>query len=135
MSFATGQRLHVPLVASIKTPFLFASAPRMYFGTCAVGQECSGTLLLSNPTDVRAAWRVEYVPQPDGFSAMRATSTIRVKGFEAKGRPQEDDPSVFLINPGTGVLQGPTVSVTAAMAAPPRDVNRMYVSLSSFLTD
>ena len=96
----------------------------MYFGVCAVPQNCSGTLLLSNPTDVPAAWKVHHIPSKDGFASTLKATTIRVKGFEPKGRQQEDDPSVFIITPDNGSIVGPTVTVTAAMAAPPNDVNR-----------
>lgn len=124
LSFSKGQSMHIPITANITTPFLFASAPRMYFGVCSVPQSCSGTLLLSNPTDVPAVWKVHHIPSKDGFASTLKATTIRVKGFEPKGRKQEDDPSVFVITPDDGSVIGPTVSVTAAMAAPPNDVNR-----------
>ncbi len=38
-----------------------------------------------------------------------------------------DDPSVFNITPDSGMVSGPTVSVSAAVAAPPKDFNRKYV--------
>ena len=96
----------------------------MYFGVCSVPNNCDGTLLLSNPTDVPASWTVLHVPSPGGNASTLRASTIRVKGFEEKGRPQVDDPSVFEISPNVGTILGPTVSVTAAMAAPPNDINR-----------
>ena len=44
-------------------------------------------------------------------------------GFKADA-PAVDDASVFEISPDAGVVDGPTVSVTAAVAAPPQDYNR-----------
>jgi len=127
LSFSKGQCLNIPLTAKITTPFIFVSVPRVYFGVCAVTKHCSGTILLCNPTNVSAAWKVEHVPEVPagkGSAGSIKPSTIRVRGFEPKGPPQIDDPSVFCITPDQGEVQGPTVSVTAAMAAPPTDVNR-----------
>lgn len=127
LSFSKGQCLHIPLTAKITTPFIFISVPRVYFGVCAVTKNCEGTILLCNPTNVNATWRVEHVPETTvskGTTSSIKPSSIRVKGFEPKGPPQIDDPSVFVITPDQGRVQGPTVSVTAAMAAPPTDVNR-----------
>jgi hypothetical protein len=45
-------------------------------------------------------------------------------GFDERG-PEVDDPSVFEITPNAGLVEGPTVSVSAATAAPPKDLNRM----------
>jgi hypothetical protein len=47
-----------------------------------------------------------------------------VKGFEGPNVPEVDDPAVFEITPNQGTLLGPTVSVAAAIAAPPKDYNR-----------
>ncbi len=92
----------------------------MFFGVCHVVKNCQGTLLLSNPTDVTAVWSVSHVP---GAGAVTKKTAIRVAGF--KDPPVElDDPTVFEISPTEGVLLGPTVSVTAAIAAPPKDYNR-----------
>ena len=124
IAFSTGQRLVLPLSAMISTPFLAASSPLLFFGSCLVGEGGSeGTLLLTNPTPVSARWGVSHVP---GGGAGRRLSAIKVPGYEASYAQGEgeDDPSVFIITPSAGVLQGPTVSVAAATAAPPKDVNR-----------
>ena len=92
----------------------------MYFGTCHTSSSCEGTLLLSNPTRVKATWRVTHIP--GGGGAVRTTA-IRVGGFD-KNLPHFDDPSVFQITPDCGELEGPTVSSGAAVACPPKDVNR-----------
>lgn len=119
-SYATGQSLHVPIITKISTPFLAASSPRMYFGVCLTTQSCEGILLLTNPTSVPARWTVAHVP---GEGSWRRSTAIRVRGF-SEAAPEVDDPSVFEISPNDGLVLGPTVSVTAAVAAPPRDFNR-----------
>lgn len=118
-SYPTGQHLRVPMVTSISTPFITGSAPRLYFGICHVREQCTGLFLLSNPTDVPARWTVQHVPNG---GAWKQSSAIRVKGFEQI--PETDDPDVFVITPNAGLVDGPTVSVAAAMAAPPKDYNR-----------
>lgn len=120
LSYATGQSLHVPLHATIATPFIAASAPRLFFGTCLVGFSTEGTLLLSNPTNVTGHWSVTHY---EGVDAGRKVSSIKVEGFKEK-RKEVDDPSVWEITPNVGALKGPTVSVAAAVAAPPKDFNR-----------
>ena len=119
-SYATGQSLHVPIIAKISTPFLAASSPRMYFGVCQTNLSCEGILLLTSPTNVPARWTVAHVP---GEGAWRRSTAIRVRGFSEMA-PEVDDPSVFEISPDAGLVLGPTVSVVAAVAAPPRDYNR-----------
>ena len=94
----------------------------MYFGTCHTSLNCEGTLLLSNPTRVKATWRVIHIP---GGGGAARTTAIRVSGFD-KSLPDFDDPSVFQITPESGDLEGPTVSSGAAVACPPKDVNRRY---------
>ena len=42
---------------------------------------------------------------------------------------QYDDPSVFMLHPSDGILEGPTLSVASSIAAPPSDVNRIKESL------
>eukprot|EP01033_Poteriospumella_lacustris_P001452 gene1452-1054_t len=118
-SYPTGQKLHVPLVTSISTPFITGSSPRLYFGICHVRQQCQAMYLISNPTDVPARWTVTHVPHG---GAWKPASAIRVKGFEQI--PEEDDPEVFTVTPNAGSVEGPTVSIAAAMAAPPKDYNR-----------
>lgn len=118
VSFSTGQSLQIPVKVLLEIPFISASAPRLYFGCCNTEQSCSGTILLSNPTKVPASWSVSPV-----LGAPRKVSSIRVKGFEEKAE-QMDDPTVWEISPDSGVLDGPTVSVTAATACPPKDLNR-----------
>jgi hypothetical protein len=120
LTFATGQSLKLPLSAQISTPFLMASSPRLFFGVCHVVHSCSGTLLLANPTEVSAVWTVCHIP--DAGAVVKKTA-IRVKGFADLG-PELDDPAVFSISPTQGTLLGPTVSVAAAIAAPPKDYNR-----------
>lgn len=124
LSYPTGQRLQIPLIVSVSTPYLAGSSPRLFFGTCLVGVECQGLFLLSNPTNVDARWTVTHVP---GGGQWKQTTAIRVKGFE--NPKEEDDPDVFNISPQTGVIVGPTVSVAAAMAAPPKDYNRLESSI------
>lgn len=121
LSYSTGQSLHVPIITRISTPFLAASAPRMYFGVCRVTCGTEGVLLLRNPTDVPAHWTVSHVP---GQGAWRRTTAIRVGGFGDPAAVEVDDPAVFEISPSSGLVEGPSVSTTAAMAAPPVDLNR-----------
>jgi hypothetical protein len=121
LSYSTGQSLHVPVHATIATPFIAASAPRLFFGTCLVGYSTEGTLLLSNPTNVTGHWSVLHY---EGVDAGRKISSIKVEGYKEK-RPEIDDSSVWEITPNSGTLKGPTVSVTAAVAAPPKDFNRV----------
>lgn len=120
IAFSTGQMLHIPVSVTLRTPFIAASSPRLNFGVCRTSLSCSGTVLLSSPTDVIARWSVAHVP---GAGGSRKVSSIRVKGFEDVGG-QEDDSSVFTITPNAGELQGPTVSPVAATYCPPNDVNR-----------
>ena len=120
LSYSTGQSLHIPIITKISTPFLSASAPRMHFGVCLTTCQCEGILLLSNPTNVQAKWEVNHVP---GEGAWRRSTAIRVTGFQQVA-PEVDDPSVFEISPNYGVVDGPTVSINAAVAAPPVDFNR-----------
>jgi hypothetical protein len=86
-----------------------------------VVQTCDGVLLLSNPTQVTAVWTVTHIP---GAGAVVKKTAIRVKGFEGPNVPEVDDPAVFVITPNQGTQLGPTVSVAAAIAAPPKDYNR-----------
>lgn len=119
-SFSTGQVLHLPIIVRIGTPFLVGSTPRVYFGVCHVSHPCEGIFMLSNPTNVQARWSVAHVP---GGGAWKKSTAIRVKGFAEKA-PDLDDPDVFEISPENGLVEGPTVSVSAAVAAPPKDFNR-----------
>lgn len=126
ISYSTGQKLYIPLKASIATPFITSSSPRMSFGTCLTTHTCDGTLLLSNPTGVQARWTLSHVP---GAGSSKKVTAIRVRGFEDNNRlkdkgPELDDPNVFEITPTGGILDGPTVSVAAAISAPPKDQSR-----------
>ena len=118
-AYPTGQKLFVPIITAISTPYISGSSPRMYFGICHVRHNCNGVFLLSNPTDVPARWTVQHVP---GGGKWKNTTAIRVKGFEQE--IEEDDPEVFSLTPNNGMVEGPTVSVAATMAAPPKDYNR-----------
>jgi hypothetical protein len=124
LSYSTGQSMHIPLVTKISTPFLSGSAPRLYMGVVLVSANRDvrdkAVYLLSNPTDVDAKWTVAHVP---GGGAWKKNSAIRVKGF-AEPPEEEDDPTVFSLTPESGVVAGPTVSVAATMAAPPKDFTR-----------
>lgn len=124
-AYPTGQLLKVPLVTAISTPFISGSSPRLYFGICHVRAQANALFLLSNPTDVPARWTVQHVAQG---GAWKPASAIRVKGFEQVA--EVDDPDVFTITPNAGLVEGPTVSVAAAMAAPPKDYNRRSEELS-----
>ncbi len=119
-AYPTGQKLFVPVITAISTPYICGSSPRLYFGICHVRHSCNAIFLLSNPTDVPGRWTVQHVP---GGGKWKHTTAIRVKGFE-QDTVEEDDPTVFTISPNHGVIEGPTVSVAAAMAAPPKDYNR-----------
>ena len=77
--------------------------------------------MLSNPTDVPARWTVAHVPSSE---TTKRVSAIQVAGYNERG-PETDDPSVFDITPGTGVVRGPTLSVVSAVGAPPKDLNRL----------
>eukprot|EP01038_Epipyxis_sp_PR26KG_P007446 gene7446-10147_t len=117
---STGQILQIPILTNIVTPFLNGSSPKLFFGVCHTMQSCSGTFLLSNPTNVPAVWTVTHV---EGGGIWKKSSAIRVKGFDDK--PTEvDDPSVFTITPSSGAVMGPTLSTASAIAAPPKDLNR-----------
>lgn len=120
LSYSTGQSLHIPIITKISTPFLSASTPRMHFGVCLTTHQCEGILLLTNPTNVPAQWIVSHVP---GEGSWRRSTAIRVTGFQ-QTTSEVDDPNVFEISPNYGVVDGPTVSVIAAVAAPPMDYNR-----------
>jgi hypothetical protein len=125
LAFSTGQALSIPLSAELATPFISASSPRMFFGACHVAQTCTGVLLLNNPTPVMAKWTVAHVPATlDATGHVKRGTSIRVKGF-IEPEAQVDEPSVFSLTPDAGQLLGPTVSVTAALACPPKDVNRL----------
>lgn len=119
-TYSTGQILHLPLITRIGTPFLIGSSPRVHFGVCHVTKPCEGILMLSNPTNVPATWTVAHVP---GGGAWKKSTAIRVKGFADKA-VELDDPNVFEITPNAGSVAGPTVSISAAVAAPPKDFNR-----------
>jgi hypothetical protein len=127
ISFNTGQRLFLPLLASISTPFLVGSSPKLFFGTCKVGFTTDGTMLLSNPTGVLARWVVKHVPIQTDPKAIRKRENdlkrIKVPGYEYPA-PETDDPTVFIITPSAGQVTGPTVSTEAAINAPPKDLNR-----------
>lgn len=124
-SFPTGQSLRLPVVTAISTPFISGSSPKLIFGTCHVRQTCQALYLLRNPTDVPARWTVSHVP---GGGQWRQATAIRVRGFE-QAAVDVDDPQVFTITPSAGMIEGPTVSVSAAMAAPPKDFNRLDNSI------
>jgi len=132
ISFNTGQRLFLPLLGSVATPFLVGSAPALQFGTCQVGMSTEGTMLVSNPTTVLARWVVKHVPVPNDLRNARKKENekvkIKVPGYDYPP-PETDDPSVFLLTPSAGSVAGPTVSVVATIAAPPKDFNREGVAL------
>ncbi len=121
LSFATGQSLSIPIEVNINTPFIFASSPDMELGVCQVGKSCTGIMLLSNPTSTDAYYTITPVP---GSGATSRPSAIRVQGFNADSAEPIDDPSVFSFSPQQGRLQGPTVSASSALAAPPKDETR-----------
>jgi hypothetical protein len=125
-AYPTGQKLFVPVTTLISTPFVTGSAARLYFGVCHVRHQCEGILLISNPTDAPARWIVQHVA---GGGKWKNGTAIRVKGFE-QIIPEVDDPSVFDITPNSGLVEGPTVSVAAALSAPPKDYNRKLVSMN-----
>jgi hypothetical protein len=120
-TFSTGQSMQLPLSTIISTPFISTSAPIVYFGTCHVKRFCASSILLSNSTEVSASWNVEHVP---GKGHVVKQTSIDVRGYEDDAIT-EDDPTVFEITPTGGLLEGPTVSVAAATAAPPTDNVRM----------
>ena len=121
VTFSTGQSLNIPVSVKLVTPFITASTPKIDFGSCHTTRNVEGTILLSNPTNVPANWSILHVP---GAGSGKRVSTVVVKGYEPL--PAEvDDPSVFDIATDNGTVEGPTVSVTAAMAAPPKDFNRL----------
>ena len=70
---------------------------------------------------------MKHVPVPNDARSIRnrenAKNKIKVPGYEYPG-PETDDPSVFILTPSAGSLEGPTVSVEAAISAPPKDLNR-----------
>lgn len=127
LSFWTGQRLRIPVNVVLATPLITVSSPKVNFGVCHASKSCEGTVLLSNPTDVIARWTVVHVPATDpsfGGKTLRKTSTIRVGGFEERAAPV-DDPDVFSIGPNAGMVEGPSISITAAMQCPSKDFTRV----------
>ncbi len=122
LSFSTGQSLSIPIEVNINTPFIFASSPDMELGVCQVGRSCTGIILLSNPTSSDAYYSITPVP---GSGATTRPSAIRVQGFYNEAQEPVDDPSVFTFSPQQGKLQGPTVSASSALAAPPKDETRL----------
>jgi hypothetical protein len=120
IAFSTGQILHISINAEIALPFLTASSPGMFFGMCQVSKNCEGMFLLQNPTNVPAKWSFNH--EPNDPSTVRV-SNIHVQGYIERG-PDTDDPSVFEITPGSGLLLGPTLSAASAMGAPAKDFNR-----------
>lgn len=114
ISFATGQRLQFPVTVSLITPFIFANTSKLTFGVVHTSKVCEGSMLLSNPTTAPACWTVSAL-EPNG--QMKRISTIRVAGYAEKP-PTEDESSVFTFTPSSGTVEGPTVSIEAAMAAP-----------------
>ena len=88
---------------------------------------CDGLLLLTNPTAVAAKWTVKHVPPIKSEASRRKKANdamaIRVPGYSYPD-PEIDEPNVFIITPSAGIVAGPTVTVTAATAAMPKDVNR-----------
>lgn len=127
VTFNTGQRMYIPLLGSIATPFIAGSSPKVNFGVCRVGTNCEGLILLTNPTLVNARWTVVHVPPVKNEASRRKKANdamaIRVPGYTYP-EPETDDPSVFIITPSAGEVAGPTLTVTAAIAAMPKDVNR-----------
>ena len=124
VKWSTGQSLIIPIRALLQTPFISGSSPRMVFGTCHTSFHTDGLLLLSNPTVVAARWTVTHVPsEQDTNGNIKRPVEIRVRGFEPRPT-QVDDPSVFSLSDASGLLEGPTVSVTAALACLPNDLNR-----------
>ena len=126
LSFWTGQSLRIPINVVLATPLITVSSPKVHFGVCHASKSCEGTILLSNPTDVIARWSVVHVPASDpsfGGKTLRKTTTIRVSGFEER-QPPVDDPDVFRIAPNAGMVEGPSISVTAAMLCPSKDFVR-----------
>jgi hypothetical protein len=121
--FSTGQALHVPIRTLIRTPYLAGSSPRLSFGTCYITRHTDGLFLLRNPTEVEARWTVEHVVNGGIWGR---TTAIRVGGFveETVSKEQVDEPEVFKITPQSGVLEGPTLSTSAAIAAPAKDFLR-----------
>ena len=87
-----------------------------------VTKSSEATFLLSNPTRISGNWEVHHIP---GGGGSNRTTSIPVSGFD-KALPYFDEPSVFEITPSSGVIDGPTVSSSAAVACLPKDVNRRY---------
>jgi hypothetical protein len=87
-----------------------------------VTKSSDATFLLSNPTRISGNWEVHHIP---GGGGSNRTTSILVSGFD-KALPYFDEPSVFEITPSSGVIDGPTVSPSAAVACLPKDVNRRY---------
>lgn len=116
----SGQNLNIPLKTHVNTPFIVASSPKVSFGTCHVKKSCKGLILLSNTTNVKGSWSIEFVP--DGGINTRYTD-IRVKEYEHITLGN-DDPSVFEVSPNEGEIAGPCISFVSAMAAQPHDILR-----------
>lgn len=129
ISFPSGQGLSVPVKTVVSTPFITVSSALVYFGVCRVTKSCDGIMLLCNPSDVTASWSVVAIP---GGGVSRRATDIQVSGYEGISL-ETDDPSVFELSPTAGVIEGPTQSVTAAMAALPKDPLRRYARWSLHL--
>lgn len=117
---SSGQSLSIPIQTTVFTPFLVGSSATMQFGVCHVHKSTEGMFLLSNITMTPGHWKVINIPN-GGIS--RRQTNIPVREFQDVVL-ENDDPSVFKLFPMEGILCGPTVSVSAAIAAPPKDVMR-----------
>ena len=129
IKFSSGQGLQIPVSMKLSAPFITASTSKIHFGRCHTSTSANGFFLLSNLTPINAKWTITHIPAKlDAKGAIAKTSSIRVKGF-LESAAQYDDPSVFMLHPSDGILEGPTLSVASSIAAPPSDVNRIKESL------
>ena len=113
LKFCNGFKMIVKVNVVVSLPLLAVSAPFADFGICRTDDSVQGIILLSNPSSVRATWRLEHIP--DHASSQRAPALDFT-----------DDPAVFVITPADGQILGPTVSTNTAIHVPPRDLSRMY---------
>lgn len=115
-TFSNGFQARACVKLAVALPLITVSAALINFGSCRVGDENRrGFLLISNPTNIKAIWAIKHVTD-----TMDTTKSIRSNAEIL------DDPTVFILSPLTGELQGPTVSADTAIHAPPRDFMRRY---------
>ena len=114
LTFGNGYKAIANVKLAVALPLITVSAPHIDFGTCRIDDEnIRGFILLSNPTNIKAVWKITHIPNTKD-AAKASTPSAEFS----------DDPAVFIISPLSGEMEGPTVTADTATHAPPRDFNR-----------